>query len=241
MSKSIERIRQLRKDALEEKAAVRERIDETLSMIRQICRQGVIPFDEAWPAYQAAFNAYADGGQRTLEKHFFEWTRPNHPDPTSHNKTAVGPRISEPFMMRQYPNGLFNDTGPLIAWLNRDAILAEAKAYLSKVCADPNVPPESKRQTEIDRLFKELEALREEEADIQDELSELFETEPSQRTKDRRRQEEEERRLAAINGPIEERNKRNSPAEPSQSPVTIRDEDGQDVDDPEHGPSVRSA
>ena len=236
---TIDRIRQLRQDALDAKAEINNRINEQRSRITEVCRSGTIPFDEAWGAYKAAFEGYADQGRQMLERSALEFTRPNHDNPTSHGNRPPDPKVSEPFMVRQFPNGLMHDIGPLIAHLNRDAILAEAQATIKAACKDANVPPAADREKEIERLAGELQALEDELADVEDELSELFGGDPSERTKEQRRRDEKEQALEIFNKPIRERNERNAPPPPAPNPITVRDEDGRDVDDPAHGPAVR--
>jgi len=237
---TIDRIRQLRQDALDAKAEIHNRINETRNRIAEICRSGTIPFDEAWPAYKAALERYAEEGRQMLERNALEFTKPNHDNPASHGSRPPGPKASEPFHVRQFPNGRIHDIGPLVAWLNRDAILDEAERTIKAACAESNVPPADEREAEIERLAAEFQALEDELADVEDELSELFGGEPSERTKSERQQREQEQALEVINRPIRERNERNTPPPPSPSPVSIRDGEGRDVDD-QPGPKVRRA
>lgn len=238
MSSTLDKIRQLRQDALDAKAEIEQRISQTRNRINEICRSGILPFEEAWPAYQEAFDSYAEQGRRQLEKSLDEFTRPRHENPATLASFKAPPNAAEPFRVQQHPNGRMSDPGPLMAWLNRDAILDAAKAHIKAVCSDSNIPPAEEREAEIERLASEFRALEEEHADIEDELSELFASEqPSPRKQAAERKAEEQRGLDILNGPIEERNKRNTPPEPSPSTVTVTDADGRDVDG--HGPAVR--
>lgn len=240
MSSTLDRIRQLRQDALDAKAGIEQRITQTRNRINEVCRSGILPFDEAWSAYEEAFDSYAEQGRRQLEQSMDQFTRPRHENPTVLASFRGPPNVAEPFRVYQHPSGKIDDPGPLVAWLNRDAILKAAKAHIKVICAESNIPPAEEREAEIERLVSEFRALEEERDDIEDELSELFANEqPSQRTQEQERKAEAQRGLDILNEPIDERNRRNTPPEPSPSPVTIQDGEGRDVDDPGHGPSVR--
>lgn len=238
-TQTLDRIRQLRQDCIDAKAEIESRINEVSNRINQVCKSGVLPFDEAFTPWREAFEHYADEGKARLEKSFGDCARPNDPHPiTGHTASRFG--ASYELQTRTNASGIVRDNGCVFAHLHRETIIEQARAWFESMCADCNVPPADERRDELQRLATQLRELEEERDDIEDELSELFASEqPSPRKQAAERKSEEQRGLDILNGPIEERNKRNTPPEPSPSPVTIRDGEGRNVDDPGHGPAVR--
>jgi DNA repair exonuclease SbcCD ATPase subunit len=218
MTKTLDKIRQLRADAFAAKREVEERIAETSRRINQVSRRGIVPFDEAFPAWQAAFESYADEGKRQLERSLEDFAKPHHIHPSS-NSVPTQPVVHDAFRIRNNASGIPIDVGAVFAHLNRESIIEQARAWFESKCAECNVPPADEREAELDRLASELKALQEELADIEDELADLFNTDPSERTRREQRRSERERQLDSFNGPIRERNAQMP--EPKESRVTI--------------------
>lgn len=237
-TKTLDRIRQLRQDAIDAKREIENQIHETKSRINEVCRRGVLPFDEAFSTWKAAFESYADDGKARLEKSFSEYASPNDPDPTT-DRTATRFDASYELQTRTNASGVIRDNGAVFAHLHRETIIEQARAWFEERCKECNVPPANERADELQRLASQLKDLEDEQADIEDELAELFNTDPSERTQRAQKEAEREGHLDSFNEPVRKRNA--AMPEQKPSPITVKDADGRDVDDPEHGPAVRSA
>lgn len=222
-TKTLDRIRQLRQDAIDAKREIENQINETQQRITEICRRGTLPFDEAFSAWREAFESYADQGKEKLEKSFAEYARPNDPDPIT-GRSAREFGASYELETRHDISGNLRDNGAVFAHLHRDQIIEQARAWFEWKCADCNVPAADERGDELQRLAGQLRDLKDEQADIEDELSELFNTEPSERTQQERKRAERDGHLDSFNEPIRKRNA--AMPEHKPSPVEIRGRDG---------------
>jgi len=198
MQTAIERIESARAEAFEVRAELDRKIEATRNRINELCRRGTVGFDEAFPAWLESFEAYADEGARELEQSLEEFARPNHVNPENGAIRSRG-NADAAFKVRRYGSGAFHDTGAVLAHVNRKAIIDQARNWFKQNCAEPNVPPASERQAELERLAGELRGLEEQRDDIQDQLSELFKVDPSERTRQAEREARRDEHIRLLN------------------------------------------
>jgi len=198
MRSAIERVEQAREAAFEVRAELDRKIEATRNRINELCHRGTVGFDEAFPAWLESFESYADEGARKLELSLEEFARPNHVNPEN---GAIRPRgnAGDAFKSRRYGSGAFHDTGAVLAHINRDAIIEQARGWFEHKCSESNVPPASERQTELERLAEELRGLEAQRDDIQDQLSELFKVDPSERTRQAEREARRDEHIGLLN------------------------------------------
>jgi len=198
MPSAIERVQQAREAAFEVRAELDRKIEETRNRINKLCNRGTVGFDEAFPAWLESFEAYAAEGARELERNLEEFARPNHIHPS---RGSISPRghAGDAFKVRKYGSGAMHDTGAVLAHINREAIIKQARVWFEHKCSESNVPPASERQTELDRLAVELRGLEAQRDDIQDQLSELFKVEPSERTRQAEREARRDEHIGLLN------------------------------------------
>ena len=210
MTNTLDKIRQLRQDAIDAKTQIEQKIASTQARINEVAQHGTVSFDEAFNKWHTQFIAYAEKGRHAFELNLADFARPFH----EHPKTGQAPRrdsASDAFAIRTNASGEVMDCGHVFAHINREAIIEQARAWFENKCAECNVPPAEEREAELEKLAGELKALEEERDEIQDELSELFRMEPSETTKRARKAEHRESTLERFNGPIREKNERNVP------------------------------
>lgn len=197
MSETLKRIEELKQTALDEKAALDERITQTRQRIAELTQRGTRPFEEAWPEWLNSFNDLADRGRKRLENNLTEFARPHDMLPDA-GHVRPPPHAHRPFED--------DDAAAVLAYLNRDNIIDQAKLLLQAKCSDPSVPPREQRLIEVRELQSKLEALIQERDDVQDELAKLFRVDPSQRTKTAIRKAERSAPIDAMNENIARRN-----------------------------------
>lgn len=224
MSNAIELVNKARAEAFATKAEIEQRIEQVKLRINQVCRSGILPFEEAFPAWLAAFERYADEGAQRLETTLAGYAKPNEPHPITGNTSSLRSDASYPF--RSDSRG---DPGCVFAHVNRKAITEHARAWFESTCADADVPNAHERRAELERLAEEQRKLESERDDLTDRLAELLGTEPSERTQKRRLRVERERELDAFNRPIDQWNERNArkPADRASDVRVSVSEDGQ--------------
>ena len=204
MSELLESVRKAREQAFSAKSEIEQRIADTKQRIHQVCRSGTLSFDEAFPAWLSAFEHYADKGAQSLETNLTGYVQPNDPDPITGHTSSLRNHAGEPFR-----HGSRGDPGAVLAHINRDAIIEQARAWFAERCAGEHLPAPDERQAELERLAEEMRTLQTERDDLEDELARLLGTEPSERKKKQRIHDDNERELEAINGPIREWNEKN--------------------------------
>ena len=222
MSELLEAVQKAREQAFSAKSEIEQRIADTKQRIHQMCRSGTLPFDEAFPAWLSAFEHYADEGAQSLENNLAGYAQPNDPDPITGNTSSLRNHAGEPFR-----HGSRGDPGAVLAHINRDAIIEQARAWFEERCAGEHLPARDERHVELERLAAELRSLESERDDLEDELARLLGTQPSERTRKQRIRDDNEREAEAINGPIRDWNERNAPAQRNRKnpvQVTVADE-----------------
>jgi vacuolar-type H+-ATPase subunit I/STV1 len=190
MSKTIDRVRQLREELNEEIAAVDRRISQCRERKVLLEKLGLIPADEALARFERDLDDMARKGRAILERMAAGYCK------------AAGPvssysQLSWLLGIHDLPNGHPNDPAPVFVHLARDQILAEVTEIIGQRCRDEEhrqVPAEDERRAELRTLEEELEQLQKERDELQDELSRSFNFEPSEPT--RRKEEREERNRA---------------------------------------------
>ena len=194
MSKALDTIHRLREEALKAKDEIEQRITETKNRIQQLCRSGTLEFDEAWPAWLADFERYADEGKQQLHVNLEGFAKPNDAHPITGHTSTLRSHAGHPF-----ENGSRLDTGAVHAHINRKGIIQEARAWFESKCAEADVPMQEERHAELERLAEEVRKLESERDDLQDELSKLFRMAPSDRTKRAVVEQENQRYMDMVN------------------------------------------
>ena len=213
---TLEKIKQLHRDALAAQSEISRQIDATKGQINALTRHGTLPFDEAFSAWKNAFEGYCDTGRRTLERHLAGFARPTAPDPFTGHWPA-SPHPGDVFSNGALADGRPRDIGPLLAYLNQDAITAKAEAFFSDKCAANCLPAEPEREQEIERLVALVKDLEAERAEISLELERMFSK--SDAIDAHPADDEEASVIAAMNKQIAKRNA--ATPEPKPSNVTI--------------------
>ena len=217
MSELLEAVQKARQQAFSAKSELGQRIADTKQRIQQICRSGTLPFDEAFPAWLSAFEHYADEGAQRLETNMAGYAQPNDPDPITGHTSSLRNPAGESFR-----HGSRGDPGAVFAHINRDSIIEQARAWFEEKCAGEHLPAAAERRAELERLAEELRTLQAERDDLDDELSRLLGTEPSERTQKQRIRDDNEREAEAINKPIRDWNERNAPAQRNRkNPIKV--------------------
>lgn len=189
-TEALDKVRAARAEAFEAKQELEARIEATRARITQICRQGTLPFDEAFSAWRRSFEAYADRGATRLHNNLDDFGRPNSAHPITGATSSLRHGADHPFE---------HDAGAMFAHVHRAAIIEEARQWFEEKCKGSNVPPAAEREAEAGRLADELRALEAERDAIQDQLADLFQAEPSERTRQARRDAEQGRLVDSLN------------------------------------------
>ena len=220
MSELLRAVQKARQQAFNAKSELDQRIAEKRQRVQQVCRSGILPFDECFPVWLSAFERYADEGRKRLETNLAGYAAPNDPD-LKGNTSSFRSQAFEPFR-----NESRGDPGAVLAHINRTAIIEHARAWFANKCAGEHLPARDERRAELERLAEEIRQLENERDQLDDELSRLLGTQPSERTQKQRIEAENERKSEAINRPIREWNERNAPAprEP-KNPIRVTVDD----------------
>lgn len=194
-SSVIERVQKLREELGEEIAAVDNRMSECRARMGLLERHGTIPGAEATARFERDLEDMARKGKAEFDRMAQGYAR-------SGGNAGVG--LSATISTRLLGNGNPNDPGPVLVYLNRDQILADAKKVIGEYCRDEKhqeraVPAEKERRAELRALEQELEQLQKERDELQDELSRSFNFKPSEATQKRERQERKQQVLDALN------------------------------------------
>lgn len=194
VQKAIDKIRQLRKDLNEEIDSVDNRITELRNRKSLLEQMGVVPVDEAVERFEKDLESMASKGREKLRYAVEQY---------SLSKPTIR-GLSTLLEIRSTPSGLITDPSPVLAYLLKDQLLAEAREVLKEKCGadqvgDRAVPVANERIAELDRIDKELETLKHERDDLQDELHKSFSFEKSQRAKAAERRQECQQVLDNLN------------------------------------------
>ncbi len=204
MHEALQPVQAAREAVLEAQRALDERITQTRAKIHELTIRGVLPFDEAYPAWLASFDDYVAKGQRELQLSFEDFATVRDQDPAS-GRSRMAPYAGDPFRIREFASGGLNDNGAQFAALHAEQIREHARAWFEQHCSGETLPAAAERRAEAKRLAEELEALQAERDDLQDELSRLFRVEPSERTKRAQREQTQAHHLEMLNAPARDR------------------------------------
>lgn len=194
-SSVIERVHQLREELGEEIKAVDNRISECRARMGLLERHGLVPEAEALARFERDLEDVARKGESQFEQMAKGYVR---------SGGNAGAGLSVTVSSRAMGNGNARDPGPILVYLNRDQILADAKKVIGGYCRDGKhqhraVPAEEERRAELRQLEEELEQLQAERDELQDELSRSFNFKPSEATQKREHAERVQQTLDALN------------------------------------------
>lgn len=207
-SKTIERVRNIRAQLNEEIEAVDRKISAHHDRKMLLERNGLVPIDEALARFERDLDAMASEGEAQLKR-----VAESYGTAT----TSTYSNLSWVLGIHNLPNGTVNDPGPVLVYLSRDQILAEARKFMEQRHANQEnehrlVPAADERAAELRHVEAELDQLKAERDELQDELAQSFSFDKSQATQDQERRDREQALLDGAN---------KSSREPDPEPASV--------------------